>query len=101
MSRGNFQDHIIFLQWLHAYSNRNGAENLRYYTAYNKRQRVLEKQGRNTHEMAPHLIPKHNYLEDDQDWEAGQEAEEEIEREAIAANVDNRLAQVDEFVTRL
>jgi hypothetical protein len=60
MAKGMFQDNIVFLQWIYNYSNRNGADNLRYYTGLNKRQKALERQGRSPNEMNLHLLPMRN-----------------------------------------
>lgn len=67
MARGMFQDNIIFLQWLYGYSNRNGAENIRYYTGFNKRQRILERQGRSLNEMNLHLMPTRSHFNENEE----------------------------------
>lgn len=101
MAKGMFQDNIIFLQWLYNYANKNGADNLKYYAAYNKRVRILERQGRSANEMNLHLLPARNRVEEEE-WEAGCEAEEEVEANPnVQAEVQERIEGIDNFLAGL
>ena len=41
-----FQDNIVFLQWLYGYSHKNSGDEIYQYQAYEKRVKMLDRQGR-------------------------------------------------------
>lgn len=67
ISKGKFQDNIVFLQWLYAHAMKSGRENLESYLPYEKRLRILEKQGKAAAEMNLHLKPNEAYY-GEEEW---------------------------------
>jgi len=46
IGKGKFHDNIVFLQWLYGYVTRYGLESLQFYSPFDRRLQILERQNK-------------------------------------------------------